>query len=65
MLLVCLICVTTGAPGGGGGARLQPPKAKFKKKRFCRHNDIKGFYMAYPSANSSHLNWLTTNTLEY
>jgi hypothetical protein len=35
-------------PKGGGGraARLQTPsphEPKFKKRRFCRHDDIKGF----------------------
>jgi hypothetical protein len=31
-------------------ARPRPPhKAKFKKHRFCRHDDIKGFYVIYVS----------------
>jgi hypothetical protein len=32
--------------GGGRAARLQTPsphEPKFKKRRFCRHDDIKGF----------------------
>jgi hypothetical protein len=49
---------------GGGGLQgcSYPPKLKFKKHTFCRH-DIKCFYVIYPSAEISHKNQVTTNKI--
>jgi hypothetical protein len=37
-----VVCMTPlSHPRGGGGRRAAAPKAKFKKHRFCRDDDIK------------------------
>ena len=35
----------------------------FKKRKYCGYDDIKTFYVIYPSAELSHCNWQMTSTL--